>query len=258
MLALVREVSPRLADCELMEQARVPISVDRAREQHRGYCALLATLGAQVEFLPPLPVHADAVFVEDTAVVVPELAVATRPGVASRQGEVDSTAAALAAWRRVARISAPGTLDGGDVLRIGRRLWVGLSRRSNSAGVEQLRAALAPHGYEVTGLALRDCLHLKSAVTFVPPGHVLVNPAWIDPAPFADLAVIAVDPQEPAAANTLSLGGVTLVSSRHPRTADRLAAGGTRVRLVEVDELHKAEAGLTCMCILLDVPAATG
>lgn len=257
-LALVREVSPRLADCELMEQARVPISVARAQQQHRAYCELLGSLGAQVRFLPALPDHADGVFVEDTAVVVAELAVATRPGVASRQGEVESTASALRAWRRIERIVAPATLDGGDVLRIGRRLWVGLSRRSNPAGVAQLGAALAPYGYAVQGLELRDCLHLKSAVTFLPPDRVLVNPAWIDPASFADLGVIEVDPREPAAANTLSVGGVTLVSARHPRTAERLGAQGIRVRCVDVDELHKAEAGLTCMSILLELPAAAG
>ena len=252
MLALVRPVSPRLADCELMEMERAPIDAARAMRQHEAYVASLGRLGARIEYLPPLPEHADGVFVEDTAVVLPELAVITRPGAASRQAEVQSTATALTQHRPLQRIVAPGTLDGGDVLRVGRSLYVGLSARTNREGVKQLEQALAPHGYGVRALPLQGCLHLKSAVTFLPPDRLLINPDWIDPAVFPRLHSVEVDPDEPSAANTLTLAGTTLVSTRYPRTAEKLRSLGISVWPTEVDELHKAQAGLTCMSLILE------
>ena len=252
VLALVRPVSPRLADCELMEIERRPIDAGRAVQQHQKYVVTLAELGARIEHLPALPEHPDGVFVEDTAVILPELAIITRPGAASRQGEVESTAHALSPHRPLRRIVAPATLDGGDVLRIGRALYVGSSARTNRDGIVQLEAAAGPCGYRVRAIALQGCLHLKSAVTFIPPDHVLLNPDWVDPGLFAGLQAIAVDPQEPNAANTLTLADSTLVSSQHPRTAERLAGAGIRLRFLEVGELHKAEAGLSCMSLLLE------
>jgi dimethylargininase len=252
LLALVRPVSPRLVDCELMEIERIPIDAARAMRQHEAYVASLARLGARIEYLPPLPEHADGVFVEDTAVVLPELAVITRPGATSRQGEVESTATALARHRSLQRIAAPGTLDGGDVLRVGRSLYVGLSARTNREGAKQLQGAIAPHGYTVRALPLQGCLHLKSAVTFLPPDRVLINPDWIDPAVFHRLRIVEVDASEPNAANTLTLAGTTLVSTRYPRTAETLRSLGISLWPTEVDELHKAEAGLTCMSLILE------
>jgi dimethylargininase len=251
MLALVREVSAQLAHCELSYLRRDPIDVERARGQHHDYTQALAQLGCRLEWLAPLPGQADGVFVEDTAVVVPELAVITRPGVDSRRGETASTAAALARYRPVARIEPPGSLDGGDVLQIGRRFYVGASARTNAQGVAQLAQLLAPWGYEVQALPLSGCLHLKSAVTFIPPATVLVNPDWLEPAQLAAERVITVDTREPYAANTLTVAGTTLVSSAYPLTQRRLEAAGIRTRALAVDELHKAEAALTCLSILL-------
>ncbi len=256
LFALVRSVSPRIAECELMELERTPIDPRRAAIQHEQYVGALSGLGARVEWLPPLPNHPDGVFVEDTAVVVPELAVMTRPGAVSRQGEVESTAAALLRFRPLRRIVPPGTLDGGDVLRIGRVLYVGLSARTHREGIAQLEASLSGFGYRVRAIPLHGCLHLKSGVTFIPPDRLLVNPEWVDAAAFAGVTAIAVHPEEPDAANTLTLGGTTLVSARHPRTAERLRAAGVQVRLLAVDELHKAEAGLTCMSVVLEHAAS--
>lgn len=253
-IALVRRVSERLAQCELMQLERVPIDAARAVRQHEAYVEALASLGARIEWLPALPEHPDGVFVEDTAVVLPELAVITRPGAASRQAEVDSTARVLAQYRPLQRIVAPGTLDGGDVLRLGGTLFVGLSARTNRAGVEQLQAAVSGHGYAVRGLPLQGCLHLKSAVSALGADRVLINPHWLDPEAFADCEIIEVDEAEPAAANVLTVSGTTLVSSRYPRTAARLRAAGVEVRVLEVDELHKAEAGLTCMSLIVPTP----
>jgi dimethylargininase len=182
--------------------------------------------------------------------VVPEVAVITRPGADSRRGEVESVAATLGGVGPVARVQAPATLEGGDVLRIGRRLYVGASARSNAEGVAQLAAALAPFGYEVRAVTMRDCLHLKSAATFIPPDTLLVNPAWVDPAEFRTAHVIEV--VEPFGANTLTVNGVTLVSADYPRTQHRLAGAGIVTRALEVSELHKAEAALTCLSLIFE------
>jgi dimethylargininase len=251
MIAFLREVSPSLAACELSFLARAPIDIERARAQHAHYAAELTALGCSIEWLAPLPSSADAVFVEDTAVVLPEVAVITRPGVASRRNEVESVAASLATHRPLRRIVAPGTLEGGDVVRIGRNLYVGASARSNAAGIEQLRTALAPFGYRVQGLAMRDCLHLKSAATVIPPDLLLVNAAWVDPRVFDARSVVEVDAGEAFAANTLTVQGVTLLSAAFPRTEERLRDAGVTTRALDVSELQKAEAALTCMSLML-------
>jgi dimethylargininase len=251
MIAFLREVSPSLAACELSFLERVPIDVERARSQHAHYAAELGALGCSIEWLAPLAANADAVFVEDTAIILPEVAVITRPGVDSRRGEVESVAAALAPHRPLRRIAPPGTLEGGDVVHIGRNLYVGVSGRSNAAGIEQLRAALAPLGYRVAAVAMRDCLHLKSACTFIAPETLLVNPAWVDPKLFDARIVIEVDPGEAFAANTLTVQGVTLLSAAFPCTERRLRDAGIATRALDVSELQKAEAALTCMSLML-------
>jgi dimethylargininase len=251
MLALVREVSPALERCELTHLMRSPIDAARAARQHGDYTQALQALGCTLEWLPLLADHPDSVFVEDTAVVLDPLAVVTRPGASSRRGETPSMAAALERHRRVAHIREPGLLDGGDVLHIGRTLYVGASARTNADGIAQLAQLLSPHGHRVQAAALRGCLHLKSAVSFIPPHTLLVNPAWVDPALFGELRVVAVDEEEPYAANTLTVGGTTLISAEYPRTRRRLEGAGIRTHAVDVSELHKAEGGLTCMSVLL-------
>lgn len=250
-VAITRAVGAELAACELSFVHRTPIDVSLAMHQHEAYCAALAALGCEVVALPALPGHADAVFVEDTAVVVPELAVITRPGAESRRAETASIEQALAVHRPIARIQAPGTLDGGDVLRIGRRLFVGQSARSNASGIDQLRHMLAPHGYSVEGVATRDCLHLKSAVTEVAEGLLLVNPDWVDLAPFAEFAQVAVDASEPHAANALRIGDGLVYPQGFPRTQARLVAEGLAPTIVDVSELQKAEGAVTCCSIVL-------
>ena len=194
LVALTREVSPSLARCELTHLAREPIDVARAVAQHAAYEAALAGLGCTLVRLRAEPDLPDAVFVEDTAVVLDELAVVTRPGAESRRAETASVARALGSYRTLRRIEPPGTLDGGDVLVAGRRVFVGRSRRSDPAGVAGLRGHLEPLGYAVESVALGDCLHLKSAATLVAPDTLLANPSWTDPGAFRGLAVIEVDP----------------------------------------------------------------
>lgn len=250
IVALVRAVSPRVTDCVLTHMGRVPIDVARAVAQHDAYCDVLATLGARVEHLSPLPDAPDGVFVEDTAVVVDEVAVITRPGAASREGETASTASALSRYRPLRHLSEGSTLEGGDVLLVNRTLFVGRSARTNQQGIDELDRHLAPWGYGVRGVDLGGCLHLKTACTFVPPDMVLANPAWIDPRVFAGVSVVAVAADEPFAANTLTLGGVTLVPSGSPRTAARLIDRGVVTRVVDLSELAKAEGALTCSSLI--------
>jgi dimethylargininase len=251
MLALVREVSPQLAHCELTHLARSAIDAGRAALQHRAYTQALQALGCTLEWLPPLPDYPDSVFVEDTAVLLAEVAVITRPGASSRRGETPTVAAALERHAPIARISEPGCLDGGDVLRIGRSLYVGASGRSNAAGIGQLARLGGAHGYRVEPVALTGCLHLKSACSLIPPDLLLINPAWVDAAAFGRLPTVAVAECEPHAANTLTVGGTTLVSAAYPQTQRRLEAAGVRTQTIDVTELHKAEGGLTCMSVLL-------
>jgi len=242
--AITRAVSPSIAACELTYLDRQPIDYALAVQQHAAYEDALVSLGLELIHLPAAPELPDSVFVEDTAVVLDEIAIIGRSGVASRRGETEAVAAALAPYRTLASIGAPGTLEGGDVLRIGRMLYVGLSSRTNDAGIAQLRAIVTPIGYTVVAVELRDCLHLKTACTYVGQNRMLVNPAWIDPAIFVGMNVIhAVD------SNVVAIGDAVLVSS--PLTAAALESANLKVHLLGISEFQKAEAGLTCLSLLL-------
>jgi dimethylargininase len=249
-IALVRDVSPSIVRCELTHLAREPIDFGRAADQHREYTTLLEQLGCELHWVEPEPELPDAVFVEDTAVVVDEVAVATRPGALSRQAEVGTVAAALAPYRAVAAIEPPGTLDGGDVLRLNRTVYVGRSARTNEAGIAQLARHLNAFGYEVRPVETRGCLHLKSAATEVAEGLLLVNPAWIEPEAFSASEVVRVDPAEPYAANALRLGDAVIHAAAWVRTRERLEKRGIRVLPVDASELAKAEAGVTCCSVI--------
>ncbi len=252
-IAITRQVSPAIGDCELTHLARQPIDVARAQAQHRGYEACLAELGCQVCSLPAEPGLPDSVFVEDCAVVLDELAIITRPGADSRKPETDTIARALAPHRALRAIEAPGTVDGGDVLRLGKVIYVGLSSRSNQAAIDQMRAIAAPHGYIVTGAPLTDCLHLKSAVTQVSSRAVLLNPKWIDRALFAGMDIIETDPTEPYAANAIWIGDTVIYPASFPATLERLEARGIPSRVVDVSELQKAEGAVTCCSLIFSV-----
>lgn len=250
-LALTRAISPRLADCELTHLDRAPISVARAEAQHLAYEAALRSLGCDVRRVDPAPDHADSVFIEDTAVVFDEIAVITRPGAESRRAETVGVERALAPLRPLTHIVSPGTLDGGDVLVIGRRVFVGRTGRTNDAGIAQLRAALAPHGYTVDAAEVTGCLHLKTAVTAIDDRTVLVNPSWVDARAFAPAKVIEVDPAEPMGANVLRIGTRLLYGGDYPRTLERLRAHGAEVTTVDASELAKAEGAVTCCSLVM-------
>ena len=203
--------------------------------------------------LNELPAQADSVFVEDTVIVLDEVAVITRPGAVSRRGETASMAAALQGMRELRHIEAPGTLDGGDVLRLDRVLYVGASARSNKDGMAQLAELIAPFGYRVEAVPLHDCLHLKSAVTRVAPDRLLLNPQWVDATSFQGWAVATVDVAEPHAANAVQVGSAVIHPTSAPRTAERLRRLGIDVRSVDMSETEKAEGGVTCCSVILEV-----
>lgn len=250
-IAITREVSPAIGACELTHVARTPIDVDLARAQHHRYEVLLSEAGFAVLRLPAAPDLPDSIFVEDGALAFDEVAVLTRPGAPSRRAEVEALGAALAPYRPLASLVAPATLDGGDVLVIGRTVHVGLTARTNREGIDQLRAILAPHGYRVEGAEVRGCLHLKSAVTPAGPGRLLVNPRWVEKGRFGAHETIEVDPSEPFAANALWTGRYLIHPVAFPRTRERLETAGVRVAAVDVSEIQKAEGGVTCCSILL-------
>jgi dimethylargininase len=252
-VAITRDLSPRFAECELTHLAREPIDLPRAVAEHAAYRAALVALGVQVLELPASESHPDCVFVEDTAVVFEECAVITRPGAASRRGETPAVAAALSPYRRLLHIEAPGTLDGGDVLVLDRQVLVGATERSNAEGIAQLARLLSPYGYRVQPVPVRGCLHLKSAVTALGPGRLLINPAWVERAHFPGCEVIEVDPAEPAAANVLAVGERVICARHYPRTLARLRAAGIEVLPVDAGEVSKAEGAVTCCSVVFDV-----
>ncbi len=249
-IALVRPPGPELERCALTYLRRQAIEVARARAQHAQYTAALERLGVEVIALPRLPQHPDATFVEDAAVVLDELAVIPRMGSPARRGEVESVRAALAAERDLLELRPPAILDGGDVLVAGDVVYVGQSRRTNLAAVQALARALQDHGYMVEAIEVRSCLHLKTACTWIGDDRVLANPRWIQVGRMRGLDVIEVHPEEPFAANVLRVGDTLLVSKSHPRTAAELERLGYAVQPLELDELEKAEAGLTCLSLL--------
>ena len=253
MIAITRAVSSTIAGCELTHLEREPIDLAVARAQHGQYEDALRVAGLTVTRAAPRDDLPDAVFVEDTAIVLDEIAVMTRPGARRRRDEVASVREVLSAHRPLASIDEPATLDGGDVLVLDRDVFVGLTARSSLSGVEQLGAILSPLGYSVRGIPVSGCLHLKSAVTRAGPQTVVANPEWVDPSHFPGWEVIPVDPAEPHAGNVLWLRDLTIAAEAFPKTNARLAErSGSRLVTVPAWELAKAEGGVTCCSLLID------
>jgi dimethylargininase len=249
-IAITREVTAAIAHCELTHFDRSPIDAEKVREQHSAYERALSELGCEIVRLPSDPDLADAVFVEDTAVVLDELAIVTRPGAESRRAETGTVARALARYRQTVHVQAPGTLDGGDVLVIGRRIFIGVSSRTNVPAIEQVQQHASPFGYEVEPVRVSGCLHLKSAVTAVDDRTLLINPAWVPPDVFEEYEAVSIDPREPYAANVVRVGEALVYPASFPRTLGLLEQRGFRVRVIDVSELQKAEGAVTCCSLI--------
>ncbi|MEX2285089.1 MAG: arginine deiminase family protein [Gemmatimonadota bacterium] len=249
-IAITRQVSTSLEQCALTFLEREPIDVGLAARQHAGYEAALRESGVTVEHQNELARYPDAVFVEDTALVLDEIAVITRPGEPTRRGETEHIAPIIARYRPLATIESPAKLEGGDIVRLGKRLFVGLSSRSSQAGADQLRVIVEPFGYTVDAIHLEGALHLKSAVSALDGDTILAHPAWVDTARFGTNRVIAVAPGEPMGGNVLAIDGTVIVSDAYPRTREQIERAGFVTKAVTVTELHKAEAGVTCMSLV--------
>lgn len=252
LTALVRDVPDSINDCELTFLERQPIDLAVARLHHAHYVAALSQLGVQVRYLPVEHALPDSVFVEDMALVLDELAVVMRPGAESRRPEVDSVAEALRPHRKVVFVEPPATIDGGDVIVLGSRIFVGATARSNAASVAALEKIVGPFGYSVSSIPIDDCLHLKSAATALDNETVLVNPSWVEPSRFRPARTIEVDPAEPDAANAVQVGDVLLYAAEFPRTRERLEDAGYVVHTVPASELAKAEGAVTCCSLIFD------
>ena len=254
LTAITREVNAALGDSERTFLPRVRIDIDLALQQHQQYQSVLSSLGCEIVTLPTEPGLADSVFIEDTAMVLDEIAVLCRPGAASRQPEVAGVESVLQQYRTLASIQPPGTLDGGDLLRAGKVIYAGLSTRSNKSGIDQLRSIVADYGFSVQTVETTKCLHLKSAVSEVAAGSLLINPDWINRSVFRDCDLIDVDKKEAHGANALRVGRSVIYPSSFPRTMEKLVARGIALTPVNVSELQKAEGAVTCCSLIFTKP----
>jgi dimethylargininase len=251
MLALTHVPSPYMDSCQLTYVARVGIDIDRAIRQHKAYCDMLQGCGAEVHTLDIHRDQPDCAFIEDTAIVLDEVAILTSMGTAARRHELAGIEPILRQYRAVRRIEPPATIDGGDVLRIGRRLLVGASSRTNAAGASALAAIVGCHGYKVAPVPVLGCLHLKTACSALDDERLLVNPAWVDVSALSGFHLVPVPAAEPWAANMLRVGTSLCLAAAQERTADMIRGLGYDVRAVDVSEFAKAEAGVTCLSILI-------
>jgi dimethylargininase len=258
-VAITREISRSIERCELTHLSRQAIDVPKACAQHEAYERRLSQAGCSIVRLPSDDDLPDSVFIEDAAVVFDELAVVARPGAPSRRGETACVAEALQAYRPLRHVELPGTLDGGDVMTIGKRVFVGRSERTNRAAISQLAEILQPFGYQVFDLAVSGCLHLKSAVTVLSDSQLLINRAWAPAEQFKSFQLIEVDRREPYAANALRIGSHVIYPTTYPRTRERLEGAGVHILDVDVSELIKAEGAVTCCSLIFEaVPKREG
>jgi dimethylargininase len=252
LTAITRKVSPALARCELSFIERKPIDIEKARAQHEAYETLLGNLGAHVISLPEEPELPDSMFVEDPAIVLDEVAVIFPLGTEARRKESATIAAALEPFRTLAYVKLPGTLEGGDVLRVGKKVFVGITARSKPEGIRQLSVILEHYGYEVTAVSVTGCLHLKSAVTALGQNTLLANRSWFDWKRMDGFAWVDVDPSEPHAGNALTIGDSAIFPASFPKTRAIIQASGFKLVPLDISELQKAESGLTCSSLLFE------
>lgn len=258
LVAITHRPSPNMQNYEHSFVDEQAIDLALAERQHERYRDALAACGCDVRLLDVNSGMADAVFVEDTAIVLDELAVMMSPGAESRRGEPAGTQPELARYRTIERVSLPGTIDGGDVVVAGRSLYVGASARTNEEGIVQLREILRPYGYSVTTVPVTGCLHLKTACSALPDGRFLVNTDWIDATPLPASRLVPVPAEEPWAGDVLVIGDQIIVADAFPRTIALLGDMGWTIRQVSVSEFAKAEGGVTCLSLVFSVGPSEG
>ncbi|MFP5260641.1 MAG: dimethylarginine dimethylaminohydrolase family protein [Blastocatellia bacterium] len=245
-------MSPRIVECELTFIDRTPIDFPLAARQHEEYRAALKRHSATVEELSGNESYPDSCFVEDTAIVVDEVAVITSMGAVSRRGETALIERALSRYRDIVRVSLPATIEGGDVLRVGKKIYVGQSSRTNALGVEELAKVLNPLGYEVIPVETKRSLHLKSACTAIDDETLIVNPGWVELDSFRGFNLLRTPAEEPWSANVLRVGPTVFLQAGFPRTLEMVQRVTEKVEVVDTSELGKAEGALTCLSIIFE------
>jgi dimethylargininase len=252
MTAVTHLPSPGMSLCQLTHLGRVPIDLPLALNQHAAYRSALAECGAAVVTLETNLDHPDCCFVEDTAIVLEEVAVLTPMGTPTRSDEPAGIEPELRKYREIIRVAPPATLEGGDVQRLGQTLYVGSSGRTNAAGIAALQDTIRRFGYRVVPVPVSGCLHLKTAVTALPDGSLLTNSRWLPPDAFPGIPRVEVDPTEPWGANVVCIGNHVIAAAAFPRTIDRVRTRGFKVHAVDLSEFAKAEGGVTCLSLLVD------
>jgi len=255
LTAVIRGVSPRIGECQLTYMERQAIDYEKACQQHSEYQRFLEAQGLNVISLPPELDFPDGVFVEDTAVVVEEVAVVCIPARQSRRGEVHSLAGVLENFRALKFLEGAATLEGGDVIIHDKTCFVGSSGRTNQQGVQQLREILRPYDYDVRSVPITGCLHLSTGASSLGERTILANPDWIDVSAFSGYEIVPVPPHEPWAANLLHFGNSIVMPAAFPDTGKLLQERGFDVHTVDISEFMKAEAGVTCMSLIFEPEA---
>ncbi len=252
LTAITHTPSPSLSQGELTFLSRQPIDFDKAKRQHASYCDMLRRSGVTVVTFDKNSSFPDSVFVEDTALVLDEIGVIMPMGVASRQKETEFIQTELAKFRNIEHIVLPERIEGGDILCIGKRLYVGLTSRTNAGGVRALEGMVKPYGYNVIGVNVSGCLHLKTGCTALDEHNILINPRWVDSKSFETFNQIVVPDEEPFAANILRIGNIICMHSGFAKTREMVEQSGYEVAVTDISEFQKAEAGLTCMSLIFN------
>lgn len=252
MIALTHQPSPNMQACVRTFVPVVSIDAARARQQHQAYCQALTDCGAEVRVLDVNREMPDGAFLEDTAVVLAEVAILCSMGTPARESEPAGLEPVLREYRPVERIPRPATLEGGDVLRVGRRLFVGQSNRTNALGIAALKEVASRFGYQVSAVPVRGSLHLKTACTLLPDGRLLINPNWVNVDSLEELALIPIPREEPFAGNVCLAGQQILLPSAHCQTAELLEQLGFATKPVDISEFSKAEGGVTCLSLVFE------
>ncbi len=249
--AIVRQPSRRIAEGEVTHIDRVSLDVDLAFRQYHAYVALLQQLGVRLIFAPEVDEHPDGLFVEDALVMVDGHAVITRPGAMSRREETRTIAPLLRTLGIPVSEISEGTLDGGDVLCIEEFVFIGLTTRTTQEAIDQFATFVRPLGRTTIAVNVPGCLHLKSAITALPDSSLIGVEGWYDPAPFLEAGFTIHDAAEPSGGDVLCLGNTVVLPADARITGQRITALGFDVTHVDVSELQKIEAGVTCMSVLL-------
>ena len=250
MLSIITHLpSPSLEQCELTFVNSEPIDIKKAEIEHEAYRKMLESCGANVITIDENIDLPDSVFVEDPIIVFDEIAVLTSMGVESRRKESATMEKTFAKYRDIKHIELPAQIEGGDVLKIGKRIFVGKSARTNSQGIRALREILTPYGYEVIAVKVSGCLHLKTGCTALDDKTLLMNPEWIDSKVFAGFRQIIVPKEEPFGANILKINETICMNASFPKTIELVKSLGYSVKSTDITEFVKAEAGLTCMSV---------